>query len=52
MGGPEKDTWNENELEERIENSFAVRLGVAILECIMGQLKIQSFCVSRLSLDL
>lgn len=35
-GGPEKDTWNENELEGRKKSSFAVRLGVVILECIMG----------------
>lgn len=35
-GGLEKDTWNGNELEGRKKNSFAVRLGVVILECIMG----------------
>jgi len=35
-GGPAKDTWNENELERRKKSGFAVRLGVVILECIMG----------------
>lgn len=36
-GMPEKKiTWNENELERSKKNSFAVRLGVVILECIMG----------------
>lgn len=35
-GRPEKDTWNENELEGKKRSSFAVRLGVVILECIMG----------------